>query len=424
MAEVNLATQLSYQAVMTTSESKLVYLQTDVRPGPEIGSAPMSLNLAIVLDKSGSMYAAEKLDYVISAVSHVIDQLRPVDLCSIIAFADSAKVLIPSSQIYDKASARAMVRRIDQVSVGQGTNMLLGIEAAVDEVRKNYSRERMNHIVILTDGLTLHDRRCREKCVLAAEEGISVSTIGVGDDFNERFLLEIANSCRGTSYYIDRPQDIPEIFSSELRGVQNVVVRNPELSVKLSRDVEIRKAYKVKPLINDMGTPQTIERVCTLQLSDLQKEETQSLLFELVLPSRMAGTYRIAQVSLSYSIPGQTTPTVVTNDVAITYTSDIAVASVVSPAVMQVVDAVSIFRQQTRALQLAEVGERAKATQLLRSAATQLLSQGQKDLADQAMAEATRIEMGAKVTSAGTKKLEYGTRKLTQLLGDVPNIGG
>lgn len=421
MAEVNLATYLSYQAVMTTSENKLVYLLADVRPGPEIGIGPAALNLAIVLDKSGSMYAAEKLEYVIEAVSHVIDQLRPSDLCAIVAFADKARVLIPSSQIYDKHSARQMVRKIDQIDVGSGTEMLHGINAAVEEVRKNFSRERMNHIVLLTDGLTLHEGRCKEKCIMAAEEGISVSTIGVGDDFNEKLLLDIANSCRGTSYYIDIPRDIPSIFDGELRGVQNIVVRNPELHIKLAKDVNIRRAFKVKPLINDMGALPTVDRMATVRLGDLQMEETQSLLFELVLPSRMPGTYRVAQVSVGYDVPGQGhTGTTVTNDVTLTYTSDPAQASIVTPRVMQVVDAVSVFRQQTRALELAQAGDRGKATQLLRSAATQLLQQGQKELADQALAEASRIERGAGATSAGTKKLEYGTRKLTQLLDQVP----
>lgn len=421
MAEVNLATYLSYQAVMTTSENKLVYLLADVRPGPEIGTGPAALNLAIVLDKSGSMYAAQKLEYVIDAVSHVIEQLRPTDLCALVAFADKARVLIPSSQIYDKNSARQMVRKIDQIDVGSGTEMLHGINAAIDEVRKNFSRDRMNHIILLTDGLTLHEGRCKEKCIMAAEEGISVSTIGVGDDFNEKLLLDIANACRGTSYYIDVPRDIPSIFEREMRGVQSIVVRNPELRIKLAKDVTIRRAYKVKPLINDLGSLPVVDRTCTVRLTDLQKEETQSLLFELVLPSRQPGTYRVAQAGLTYEIPGRGgAAPAVGSDITITYTSDPNQASVVTPRVMQVVDAVSVFRQQTRALELAQAGDRSKATQLLRSAATQLLQQGQKDLAEQAMAEATRIERGVAATAAGTKKLEYGTRKLTQLLDSVP----
>jgi Ca-activated chloride channel homolog len=423
LAEVDLGTHLSYQNVLVTSESKLVYLLAEISPSSSIGVGPASLNLAIALDKSGSMYAAEKLDYVISAVSHVVDCLRPDDLCCIVAFADKARVLIPSSKIYDKQSARRIVRNIDQIDVGSGTEMLHGIRAAMDEIRKNQSAERLNHMVILTDGLTLHESHCKEACLMAAGRGISVSTIGVGDDFNEQFLLDIANACRGNSYYIDEPRNIPSIFEQELRGVQSVVVRNPRLQLKLSKDVTVRKAYKVKPLINDLGPLPTIDRVASLGLSDLQKGETQSILFELVLPSRQPGTYRIAQSVLQYDIPemGRRDITV-SSDIAITYTQDPGQASVVTPRVMAVVDAVSVFRQQTRALQFAQQGDRAKATQLLKSAATQLLQQGQGDLANQALAEAARIDQGGGVSSAGTKKLEYGTRKLTQLLPQLPDL--
>ncbi len=421
MAEVDLGTYLSYQNVLVTSENKLVYLLAEVKPSAEIGVGPAALNIAIALDKSGSMYAAEKLDYVISAVSHVVDCLRPNDLASIIVFADKARVLIPSSQIYDKQSARRLVRNIDQVEVGSGTEMLHGIRAAMDEIRRNQSAERLNHIVILTDGLTLHESHCKEACLMAAGRGISVSTIGVGDDFNEQFLLDIANACRGNSYYIDIPRDIPQIFEKELRGVQNVVVRNPRLSLKLSKDITVRKAYKVKPLINDLGALNTVDRVATVPLSDLQREETQSILFELVLPSRQPGTYRVAQSVLEYDVPEKGMHNVqVTRDITIGYTADAAQAATVTPRVMAVVDAVSVFRQQTRALQFAQQGDKAKATQLLRSAATQLLEQGQSELANQALAEASRIDQGGGASAAGTKKLEYGTRKLTQLLTEIP----
>ena len=421
VAEVDLGTYLSYQNVLVTSESKLVYLLTEVCPSAEIGVGAASLNFAIALDKSGSMYAAEKLDYVISAVSHVIDFLRPDDLCCVIAFADKARVLIPSSRIYDKQSARRIVRNIDQIDVGSGTEMLHGIRAAMDEIRKNQSPERLNHIVILTDGLTLHENHCKEACLMAAGRGISVSTIGVGDDFNEQFLLDIANACRGNSYYIDIPRDIPRIFEQELKGVQNVVVRNPRLQLKLSKDITIRRAYKVKPLINDLGALPTVDRVATVPLGDLQKGETQSLLFELVLPSRKPGTYRVAQTVLAYDIPERGAQNVsVQRDVAVTYSTDPAQAALVTPRVMAVVDAVSVFRQQTRALQFAQAGDRGKATQLLKSAATQLLEQGQPELANQALAEAARIDQGGGASSAGTKKLEYGTRKLTQLLPQIP----
>jgi Ca-activated chloride channel family protein len=140
-----------------------------------------------------------------------------------------------------------------------------------------------------------------------------------------------------------------------------------------------------------------------------------------VLPSRQPGTYRVAQAVMEYDIPEKNLHNVqVTRDITIGYTADAAQAAVVTPRVMAVLDAVSVFRQQTRALQFAQAGDKAKATQLLRSAATQLLQQGQSELANQALAEASRIDQGGGASAAGTKKLEYGTRKLTQLLTEIP----
>jgi len=419
--ELMLDVLLSYQNVLVTSERKLLYLLAEVRPGEAVTAGPAALNLAIVLDKSGSMYAARKLDYVKDAVQFVIDQLRPTDLCSIIAFADKARVLIPSGQLYDKEQAKRMIRNIDQVDVGSGTEMLKGITAAIEQVRNAFAPDRMNHVVLLTDGLTQAEKKCKEKCIEGARDGVSFSTIGVGDDFNEELLLDIANSCKGKSYYIDDPRDIPQIFAQELAGVQSVVVKNPRLKVKLSKDIGIRRAFKVKPLINDLGQLVVRDREAQVQLNDLQQNEVQSALIELELPSRQAGNYRIAQIECVYDLPSQSVRDAsVARDVLVGYSPDPAIASVVNPTVMNVVDMVSVFRQQTRALELAQAGDRAKATQLLRSAATTLLDRGQKDLADQALAEATRIESGVAASSAGTKKLQYGTRKLTQLLDQIP----
>jgi len=151
-APVRLDCQLSYQNVLVTSENKLVYLLVEAIPEGEISSTA-AMNLAVVLDKSGSMYAEEKLEYVVSAVQHLIDKLRPEDICSIIAFADKARVVIPAGPIHDKESAKRIIRNIDHIDVGSGTEMLRGVNAAIEEISRNFSKDRTNHCILLTDGL-------------------------------------------------------------------------------------------------------------------------------------------------------------------------------------------------------------------------------------------------------------------------------
>ncbi len=419
-SEVNLKSTLSYTYIQVTSEDKLVYLLVDVMPVAQSSLGHVPLNLSLVLDKSGSMYAQEKLEYVKKAVIYVIDQLRSDDISSIVAFADRARVVVPSQQIFDKGGVKNTVQRIDNVSVGGGTHMFKGIVAACDEVMKNYSPNRKNHVILLSDGLTVAESKCLKKCREEAAKGISFSTLGVGNDFNQKLMMDIADTTGGKSYYIDVPSDIPNIFAQELKGVQSVVVQNPTLHLKLSRNVQVKRAYKVKPLISDLGTPQVMNQVYSVKMSDLQKDEPQSILYELILPSRQAGSYRIAQASLEYDIimKGEKGKQIA-QDIVIAYTSDYSLTGMVDSYVMNLVDLVSVFRQQTRALELAQIGEHAKATQLLKTAATTLLDRGQKDLATTFLEEAKNIEQGVNTSVAGTKKLEYGTRKLTQMLDDA-----
>jgi len=149
--------------MQVTSEDKLVYLLVDILPVAQASLGHVPLNLSLVLDKSGSMYAQEKLEYVKKAVIYVIDQLRSDDLSSIIAFADRARVVVPSQQIFDKGGVKNTVQRIDNVSVGGGTHMFKGITAACDEVMKNYSNSRKNHVILLSDGLTVAESKCLKK---------------------------------------------------------------------------------------------------------------------------------------------------------------------------------------------------------------------------------------------------------------------
>lgn len=419
--ELALEVKLSYANVLVTSESKLLYALLEMKPAAGALGKQAPLNLAVVLDKSGSMYEGEKLEYVKEAVQYVISQLRPEDICSVVAFAEKGRVVIPAGQITDKDLAKRVIQNINQIEVGSGTEMSAGIDAATVEVKKNFARDRVNHVILLTDGLTQHEERCREKCRQAADEGLSFSTIGVGNDFNEKLLIDMANTAGGKSYYIERPKDIPDIFAQELKGVQSVIAQNLRLKVTLTRDIGIRRAFKVKPLINDLGPLPVADRTVEIKIGDLQQNELQSVLLELVLPSRQPGNYRVAQAKILYDLPTRNLLELTeSRDVIVGYTVDPAVSSVVNPEVMQVVDMVSVFRQQTRALDLAQLGQSAKATQLLRSAATTLLEHGQKDLAQQALDEAQRIEQGGAASSGGTKKLQYGTRKLTQLLGPIP----
>ncbi|NTV62950.1 MAG: VWA domain-containing protein, partial [Oscillochloris sp.] len=132
-------------------------------------------------------------------------------------------------------------------------------------------------------------------------------------------------------------------------------------------------------------------------------------------PSRATGSFRIAQAELHASLVGIDQEQVFKQDILLSFSSD-QNASVYDPRIMNLVEKVTAFKLQTRALAEAELGNTAGATQKLRAAATRLLDLGELDLAEKTRQQAEQLEQGAKLSAETQKELKYATRRLTQKL--------
>ena len=95
--------------------------------------------------------------------------------------------------------------------------MALGMRAAIDEVKKNLSPDRLNRVLVLTDGQTYEETACIELAEKNRDQ-ISFSTMGVGVEFNEKLLQRIAQDSNGKYHFIGDPAEIPQIFEDEPRG--------------------------------------------------------------------------------------------------------------------------------------------------------------------------------------------------------------
>jgi Ca-activated chloride channel family protein len=150
-----------------------------------------------------------------------------------------------------------------------------------------------------------------------------------------------------------------------------------------------------------------------LPLGDIQSADGQTLLYEVVIPARKPGSYRLAHVMLEYETadPGQTK-----GDAALDLVVNFATGAGTGPGnprVMNSVEKATTFKLQTRALQASMAGDVTGATRNLRAAATRLLNLGETELAEAAEKEAQRIESEGQVSAAATRKLTFDTRKLS-----------
>ena len=356
----------SRDAVLSSAENFVLYLLLEAKP--QGAGVRLPLNLGIVLDRSGSMYDEKRLEYVSEAVKYLIDHLGPEDRAAVVAFADKAAVVATAEHVlHDKVRVKRAIDDLDLLEIGGGTQKALGMEAAVAEVEKHYTPTHLNRLLLLTDGQTYEERKCLE---LARQhrERISCSTLGVGIEFNEKLLMEMAEASGANYHFISDPATIPGIFSRELEGLRNVALTNARIEAQLSTGVQVKEVFRSSPQIYPLKdvTPDA-ERALSIPLGDLESGVANSALMVLVLPPRKPGRVRIAHASLCYDTPAARDQRE-SVEAVVTYTLDRAAVGKANGYVMNLVDQVSIAKLQSQAEAAVAAGNVDKATRLLGNA--------------------------------------------------------
>jgi len=398
------------RAPLPAGTAQVAYLLIEAQPQQASVSAGAPVNFCMVLDRSGSM-DGPNIANLKQAITEVIEMLQPQDQVAVVVFDETAEVIVPMQAVSDKTMLN---NRIEAIQVQGGTAMSSGLELGLAELRKSLSADRVSHLLLLTDGQTWGDEdRCRALAHELGQAGVSVTALGLGDEWNERLLDDLAEATHGTSDYIAQPQDIGRFFQHAAQAAHATVVRNGRLLIRLSDGVQPRAVYRVTPVIANLGYKPIGERDISVELGDIQGDTGASILAEIMISARVAGEYRVAQAELTYDVPQeQRLDQRVRVDALLELTAD-PDASRVDPRVMNIVERVTAFRLQTRALDEAAVGNAAGATQKLRSVATRLLDLGELELADTMNRAADAIETGSDPSAADQKALTYRTRRLT-----------
>jgi Ca-activated chloride channel family protein len=196
------------------------------------------LNLAVVLDRSGSMTGA-KIEKARQAAIGLVDQLGPADIFSLVAYSDQAQVLVPASEIVDKERLK---NRIAGIRPGGRTALHEGVSRGASELEKHFDSRRVNRVILLSDGLanigpssTEDLRRLGRRL---SERGIAVTTIGVGDDYNEDLMAGLAEASDANYYYVQDTEKLPHIFAKELGELMRVAARSVRIEITCPEGVE------------------------------------------------------------------------------------------------------------------------------------------------------------------------------------------
>jgi len=202
------------------------------------------LNLALVLDHSGSMSAENRIDKVKKALFHFVDVLKEDDYISLTIFDDEKTVLIPSQKVgKDKNYLR---EEISYIEANGGTNIGLGLENGYKELEKNFKKKITNRVILLTDGYGSDDPL---KTIQLANDYhkkfMDCSVVGVGDDYNFGLLRSIGNIGGGLIEFLDDKDKFDKIFTNSISASAFPLAENIKVEVTYNKQLLFAQLFGV-----------------------------------------------------------------------------------------------------------------------------------------------------------------------------------
>jgi Ca-activated chloride channel family protein len=401
---------LSKRIVPILDEPQVLYALMELLPDRErsMQQIDSKLNLTLVVDHSTSMKEEGRLDRMKAAAYHVVDQLSDKDILSVVTFSDRADVLIQAAPVVDKIGIKA---RIATTQAQGATEMLQGLTAGLKENVRNAGKNFVNHIILITDGRTYGDElQCLALADQAAKHGIGISAMGIGKDWNDIFLDQLATRTGGTSEYINSPSAVTRFLNDRVKNLGQTYAERVAISLAPDPDIKIESAFRLTPNPNPI-----LVETDPILVGQMQVSTITSIIFQLQLPPMQQTGFRsLMRVEVSGDImrDGKTDYKAVTDtSIEVTYPNDVP-AEDPPLVILDALGKLTLYRMQERAADAVNRGNVQEATQRLENLATRLLNAGQTDLANAAMAEARRVAQTNMLSEEGHLNLKYGTRLL------------
>jgi Ca-activated chloride channel family protein len=259
------------------------------------GLAAPPMNLAIVVDRSGSM-KGDRIANAIAAAIGTVERMRDGDSVSVVSFDTDSTVVVPPT-LTNATTRPSIEAAIRSIRLGGDTCISCGLEEGMRQLdRTALGNERVNRMILLSDGATNHGVRdmggLRAMAGRMRDKGTAISTIGVDVDFDERVMTAIAAESNGLHHFVANPSELPSVFSQEFDALLASVAGDAELSVELPPGVEVDQVF-------DRTFRREGSRVI-VPFGTFSAKQEKTVLMKLRVPADREGVQPVVDVKLAY----------------------------------------------------------------------------------------------------------------------------
>ena len=258
-------------------------------------SVASPMNLALVIDRSGSM-KGDRIANAMNAAVGAIERLRDGDSVTVVAFDSSAQVVVPPTRVSSssRASMQAAVRNI---RLGGDTCISCGMLEGMQQLAQtSLSGDRVNRMILLSDGATNSGIKdvpgLRAMANRMTGKGVTISTIGVDVDFDEKVMAALAAEGNGRHYFVANSSGLPAVFAQEFDDILASVAKEAELSIELAPGVEVAEVF-------DRSFRREGSKII-VPFGTFSAKQEKTVLVKLRVPADREGNQPVADVKLAY----------------------------------------------------------------------------------------------------------------------------
>lgn len=284
----------------TVDRYLLITLRTPAQVPPEHAASTETgrppLSLTAVLDVSGSM-RYRKITYAQEAVRQAVRRLHDGDVFSLVTFSDQVTCVLEPTPI-DSQTRNLVESTLQEIEAGGRTALCGGLEMAI--AKAQLRQQETNLVLLLSDGQANVGETDLEaigyRAFQARQKGLTVSTLGVGTDYNEALMVEIASQGGGRFYHVLEADQIAATMAGEVGEVASLAARDAQLHLTLPEGATVFPLSTAYPAQQGEGR-------ATISLGDVPTDLELEVTVRVTLPGQAAPSRQPIEGELVYRSP-------------------------------------------------------------------------------------------------------------------------